>query len=173
MITFLSLVFVYHSDRLQFLLRPSLLSSVFLRMWSYRCCRSMHYKKHEIRHQSTSALHHYRSATNSSTLKLNKPIKVKRLTQLSKFKTGTFFCRISAPWEIITFICSSCHVSFLLELADRNRNGSSLQCRRLSDPYDHVVLLSYISIVRFCANSPRLRPRRRRRLIRCDILSLV
>ncbi|UJR30309.1 hypothetical protein I4U23_017846 [Adineta vaga] len=47
----------------------------------------MHHKKHEIRHQpissSTPSSYHYRLATRSSTLKLNKSTKVKRLIKNS------------------------------------------------------------------------------------------
>ena len=56
---------------------------------THRYC-SMHHKKHETRHPSTSSSssHHYRSATRSSTLKLTKPIKVKRLAQSTSFRIG-------------------------------------------------------------------------------------
>ncbi|CAF1144497.1 unnamed protein product [Adineta steineri] len=52
----------------------------------------MHHKKHETRRQSTStsssSTHHYRLATRSSTLKLNKPIKVKRLIKSSTLRNN-------------------------------------------------------------------------------------
>ncbi|CAF2141219.1 unnamed protein product [Rotaria magnacalcarata] len=48
----------------------------------------MHHKRHETRRQSTSisSPHHYRLATRSSILKLNKPIKVKRLIKSSTLR---------------------------------------------------------------------------------------
>jgi hypothetical protein len=115
-ISSLSLVFICQLDCLFLLLLLFSLCAYFILFtWcGCQCCRSMHHKKHETRHQSVSSpssLHHYRLATRSSTLKLNKSIKVKRLIKTSKSKNGTSFSLIN------NLLCSYIR-TFLLEQTD-------------------------------------------------------